>query len=54
MQEKEIKAFAKTLKAYCGSGGSLKNGVIEIQGDHRSKLATYLEAKGYKSKISGG
>ncbi len=44
----------KTLKGQCGSGGTLKENTLEIQGDHRQKLLAYLTKQGYKAKISGG
>lgn len=50
----ELKALAKTLKKRCGTGGALKEGVIEIQGDHRDVLKSELEARGYKVKLAGG
>lgn len=50
----ELKALAKTLKQVCGTGGTVKDGIIEIQGEQRDKLKTALEAKGYTVKISGG
>ena len=50
----EIKSLATQLKRRCGTGGSVKDGVIIIQGDHREKLIAELEAKGFKAKISGG
>lgn len=50
----ELKALAKKLKQQCGTGGALKDDVIEIQGDHRDKLKTLLEKQGFKVKLSGG
>lgn len=50
----EIKKLAKQLKQQCGSGGTVKNGVIEIQGDHRQVLVDALTRLGYKAKIAGG
>ena len=50
----DMKTLAKKLKAVCGSGGTVKDGVIEIQGDQRKKIAEALEKLGYKVKIAGG
>lgn len=44
----------KQLKNQCGSGGTLKEDVLEIQGDHRQKLLKILGDLGYKVKLSGG
>lgn len=48
------KTLAKHLKQTCGSGGTLKDGVIEIQGDHRDRLVAALQQLGYKTKMAGG
>ena len=49
-----LKKLAKELKQKCGTGGTLKDGVIEIQGDHRDVLIDLLKAKGWTVKRSGG
>jgi translation initiation factor 1 len=49
-----LKTLAKELKQVCGTGGTVKDGVIEIQGEHREKLKPLLEQKGYQVKIAGG
>ena len=53
LSEKDMKSLAKKLKQSCGSGGTVKNGVIEIQGEHRKKIAEVLEKLSYKTKIAG-
>jgi len=50
----ELKTLAKELKGRCGSGGTVKDGVVEIQGDHRDLLVKVLLEKGYEAKRSGG
>ncbi len=49
-----LAALLKQLKAQCGSGGTVKDNTIEIQGDHKQKLLEVLIKLGYKAKISGG
>lgn len=49
-----LQQLAKILKQRCGSGGAIKNGVIEIQGDHREQLKIELEQRGFKVKLAGG
>jgi translation initiation factor 1 len=50
----DYKALTKHLKQTCGSGGTIKDGVIEIQGDHRETIAAALQQLGYKTKMAGG
>ena len=50
----ELKALAKSLKQQCGTGGTVKDGVIEIQGDHRQQLLGLLQKAGYTVKLAGG
>jgi len=52
--EAELKELGKQLKAKCGAGGTVKDGVIEIQGDHRSLLLHELSSRGLKVKLAGG
>jgi translation initiation factor 1 len=54
LAEEDLKALAKQLKQACGSGGTVKDGQIEIQGEHREKISEVLRAMGYKVKIAGG
>jgi translation initiation factor 1 len=50
----QLIALAQELRKLCGAGGSLKEGVIELQGDHRNKVEARLLALGYKIKRVGG
>ena len=52
--EAELTALAQQLKKLCGSGGTVKDGNIEIQGDHCDKVIAKLTASGYKVKRAGG
>jgi translation initiation factor 1 len=49
-----LQALAKELKKRCGSGGTVKDGLLEIQGDHRDLVVEELEKRGWKVKKSGG
>jgi translation initiation factor 1 len=49
-----LKDLAGALKKRCGCGGTVKEGVIEIQGDHRETLLKELESRGYQVKLAGG
>jgi translation initiation factor 1 len=50
----DLEKVAADLKRFCGAGGSAKNGAVEIQGDHREKVAVRLRAQGYEVKLAGG
>ena len=52
--QSDLKALAKQLKQQCGTGGSVKDDMIIIQGDHRENLMKLLKAQDYKVKLSGG
>ena len=50
----KLKALAKQLKKTCSTGGTVKDGIIEIQGDHRETLKLQLDKMGYTVKLAGG
>jgi translation initiation factor 1 len=50
----QLESLATDLKKRCGSGGSVENGRIEIQGDHRDRLVQELTQRGFKAKRAGG
>lgn len=54
LPDEELKALAKQLKKKCGTGGTIKQGVLEIQGDHRDLLMGELAARGFTVKRCGG
>ena len=54
LDDKEMKEIAAQLKRACGTGGSVKDGEIVIQGDHRGILKTELSNRGYRVKLAGG
>ena len=54
LNEGELKNLATQLKRRCGTGGSVKDGVVIIQGDHRETLIAELKSRGFKAKIAGG
>jgi predicted translation initiation factor SUI1 len=54
LSDDDLKSLAKKLKQACGTGGTVKDGAIEIQGEQRGKIAEVLRGLGYKVKIAGG
>ena len=54
LRESELQTLAAELKKACGCGGSVKDGIILIQGDKRDILVRLLTARGYQTKIVGG
>lgn len=54
LPDRELRALASELKRLCGSGGSARDGVIEIQGEHLEKVLAALAARGLRAKQGGG
>ncbi|GAC1654084.1 MAG: stress response translation initiation inhibitor YciH [Vulcanimicrobiaceae bacterium] len=54
LPERTLAPTAKALKKLCGSGGTAKNGTVEIQGDHRDRIVEYFQAAGLRVKKAGG
>ena len=54
LPEDELKTLAKQLKQQCSTGGTIKDGIIEIQGDQREKIRKTLSDAGYQVKLAGG
>lgn len=52
--DQECERLAGELKRLCGAGGASKDGLVEIQGDHRERIAERLRALGYTVKLAGG
>jgi translation initiation factor 1 len=54
LDERGLTELATKLKTRLGTGGTVKDGRIEIQGDHRDRIVAEIEAMGYRAKRSGG
>jgi len=54
LSSENLKALGSELKRLCGTGGSVKDGTIEIQGDQRERLLEALRQRGFDAKIAGG
>ena len=51
---RDLEARAAELKRLCGAGGAVKDGAVEVQGDHRERIALRLRGLGYTAKLAGG
>lgn len=54
LDEAALASLGKRLRTACGSGGTVKAGVIEVQGDHAERVAEALKSEGFQVKRSGG
>lgn len=54
LDSEQLATLGKQLKASCGTGGTVKDGVIEIQGDHGDRIVSMLKALGHRVKRAGG
>lgn len=54
LETTDLQALTQALKTACGTGGTLKDGTIELQGDHRAKVEAELQKRGIDSKRAGG
>ena len=53
-RDAELRTLAGELKKLCATGGSVTDGVIEVQGDHRDRVVAHLRAAGHQVKLAGG
>jgi translation initiation factor 1 len=54
LKEAELQAIGADLRRRCATGGTAKNGIVEVQGDHREAVIAYFESAGRKVKRAGG
>jgi translation initiation factor 1 len=54
LQAEALAALGKRLRNACGAGGTAKDGVLEVQGDHAERVVALLLAEGHKAKRAGG
>ena len=54
LDEATLLALGKRLRSACGAGGTVKDGVIEVQGDHRERVLAWLVQQGWAAKAAGG
>ena len=54
LSDLDLKSLVKRLKIHCGTGGTVKNGKVELQGDHTTEVMAFLNKEGFRPKKSGG
>ena len=54
LSDEDLRSLHSDLKQRCGSGGAIKDGVLEIQGDHRNTVLAELKKRGFTAKLAGG
>ena len=54
LDDAALLALGKRLRSACGAGGTVKDGVIEVQGDHRERVLAWLVQQGWAAKAAGG
>jgi translation initiation factor 1 len=54
LSTEELAALGKHLRTACGAGGTCKDGVLEVQGDHAERVVTWLNQQGLRAKRAGG
>jgi len=54
LDDAALAALGQQIKSACGSGGTVKDGVIEVQGEHRERVVQFLAARGLAAKLAGG
>jgi translation initiation factor 1 len=54
LAERELSEVGAVLRKLCGTGGTAKNGIVELQGDHRDRVVAWLEEQGRRVKRAGG
>ena len=54
LDDAALTALGKRLRSACGTGGTAKDGVLEVQGDHAERVTALLQAEGFAAKRAGG
>jgi translation initiation factor 1 len=54
LDDAALQALGKRLRSACGAGGTVKDGVLEVQGDHCERVLAWLQAEGFAAKRAGG